>query len=146
MPTDEKRLAEIAERLNEAKAYATANSRVQSAAAIDLEYLLSLVASLSRRAGEADINDIADRQHDWLTRMGWTKTNALEDCGLICSEVGEAVNECRGEQPTEEFGIELADIILRTLGVARKNKINIVAKIAEKMAINEERGTRGRLK
>jgi NTP pyrophosphatase (non-canonical NTP hydrolase) len=112
----------------------------------DCAYLLSLISDLSRRAGEADINDIADRQYSWLKRMGWTKTNALEDCGLICSEVGEAVNECRGELPTEEFGIELADIILRTLGVARKNNIDIVAKIAEKMAINDERGTRGRLK
>jgi NTP pyrophosphatase (non-canonical NTP hydrolase) len=93
-----------------------------------------------------DINEIADRQYEWLVRMGWTETNALEDLALITSEIGEAVNECRGEAPTPEFATELADIILRVVGVAKKNGVNIGEAIAAKMAINEARGTRGRLK
>lgn len=92
------------------------------------------------------INDLAEKQHAWLVKMGWTNTTPLEDCALIASEIGEAVNECRGKKPTAEFGTELADIILRTVGVARKNGIDIEAAILQKMEINFARGTRGRLK
>lgn len=92
------------------------------------------------------ISEIAARQHDWLTRMGWTKTTPLEDLALICSEVGEACNECRGEKPTDHLPEELADIILRTLGMAQKLNIDIAKAVADKMAVNELRGTRGRLK
>ena len=92
-----------------------------------------------------ELNEIADRQHDWLVRMGWTKATPLEDLALIASEVGEAVNECRGEQPTPELGTELADIVLRVLGMARKLNIDIAAALVEKMELNERRGTRGRV-
>lgn len=92
-----------------------------------------------------ELNEIADRQHDWLVRMGWTKATPLEDLALIASEVGEAVNECRGEQPTPELGTELADIVLRVLGMARKLDIDIAAALVAKMELNERRGTRGRV-
>jgi len=93
------------------------------------------------------INELARKQHDWLVSVGWVgKTTPLEDIALIASEIGEAANECRGEKPTEKFGSELADIILRTLGLAEKEGIDMEAEISAKMAINEARGTRGRLK
>jgi NTP pyrophosphatase (non-canonical NTP hydrolase) len=92
-----------------------------------------------------DINEIADRQHEWLCRVGWMNATPLEDLALIASEVGEAVNECRGEKPTQKLGTELADIVLRTLGMARKLNIDIAADMEAKMALNEHRGTRGRV-
>jgi NTP pyrophosphatase (non-canonical NTP hydrolase) len=79
--------------------------------------------------------------------MGWTdKTTTLEDIALIASEIGEAANECRGEKIGDGLKDELADIILRTLGTARKAGINIESAIVEKMRKNRERGNSGRLK
>lgn len=91
-----------------------------------------------------DINEIAERQYDWVERMGWHNKTVLEALALIASEVGEAVNECRGEAPTPEFGAELADIILRVADLAQWQGVDLSAAISEKMAINEARGTRGR--
>lgn len=91
-----------------------------------------------------NINDIAAKQFDWVERMGWHNKTVLETLALIASEVGEAVNECRGDAPTQDFGTELADIILRVADLAQWQGINLAEVIAEKMAINEERGTRGR--
>lgn len=67
-----------------------------------------------------NINDIRTHQHyDWIERMCWHNNTVLEALALIASEVGEAVNECRGEAPTEAFGEELADIILRVADLAQ---------------------------
>jgi NTP pyrophosphatase (non-canonical NTP hydrolase) len=76
--------------------------------------------------------------------MNWHNKTVLEALALIGSEVGEAVNECRGEKPTENFGEELADIILRTLDLAEWQGIDIQKTILDKMAKNETNGTRGR--
>jgi NTP pyrophosphatase (non-canonical NTP hydrolase) len=91
-----------------------------------------------------DINTIAERQYDWVERMGWHNKTVLEALALIASEVGEAVNECRGEKPTENFGVELADIILRVADLAKTHNINLAEVIEKKMALNEINGTRGR--
>jgi NTP pyrophosphatase (non-canonical NTP hydrolase) len=90
------------------------------------------------------INELCARQYDWVERMGWHNKTVLEALALIASEVGEAVNECRGEEPTEAFGEELADILLRTFDLAQWQGIDLEAAILRKMAINEQRGTRGR--
>ena len=90
------------------------------------------------------INEICARQYDWVERMGWHNKTVLEALALIASEVGEAVNECRGDAPTEAFGEELADILLRVADLAQWQGIDLGAQVARKMAINEERGTRGR--
>jgi NTP pyrophosphatase (non-canonical NTP hydrolase) len=91
-----------------------------------------------------NINEIAEKQFDWVERMGWHNKTPLEALALIASEVGEAVNECRGEKPTKEFGTELADIILRVADLAHWQGIDLAAAIAAKMEVNESRGTRGR--
>lgn len=90
------------------------------------------------------INEICASQYDWVERMGWHNKTVLEALALIASEVGEAVNECRGDAPTEAFGEELADIILRVADLAQWLGIDLGSQVARKMAINEERGTRGR--
>jgi NTP pyrophosphatase (non-canonical NTP hydrolase) len=91
-----------------------------------------------------DINELAAKQYDWVERMGWHNKTVLEALALIASEVGEAVNECRGEAPTPEFGSELVDIILRVVDLAQWQQIDLNDEIVKKMAINEARGTRGR--
>ena len=90
------------------------------------------------------INEICAKQYDWVERMGWHNKTVLEALALIASEVGEAVNECRGIEPTPEFATELADIILRIADLAAWQKIDLAAVIRAKMDVNEARGTRGR--
>lgn len=90
------------------------------------------------------INEIAAKQFDWVERMGWHNKTVLEALALIASEVGEAVNECRGDKPTELLGTELADIVLRVADLAQWQGIDLAAVIAGKMELNEQRGTRGR--
>ena len=93
-----------------------------------------------------NLRTIATTQFAWVERMGWHNKTVLECLALIASEVGEAINECRGEEPTAEFGPELADIILRTVDLAKATGIDIENEVLKKMAINEQRGTRGRMK
>ena len=90
------------------------------------------------------LNELAEMQFDWVERMGWHNKTVLEALALIASEVGEAVNECRGEKPTAELGEELADIILRTIDLAQWQGIDIELEVLCKMAKNEKNGTRGR--
>jgi NTP pyrophosphatase (non-canonical NTP hydrolase) len=98
------------------------------------------------QAKQIGINEIAKQNFDWVERMGWHNKSVLEALALVASEVGEAVNECRHEQPTEEFGEELADIVLRVLDIAHWQNIDLEKKILDKMAKNQQRGSRGRLK
>ena len=90
------------------------------------------------------INELAAKHYEWVERMGWHNKTVLEALALIASEVGEAVNECRGEEPTKALGEELADIILRVVDLAQWQGIDLAAEIAAKMEKNEARGTRGR--
>lgn len=86
-----------------------------------------------------DLNDLAHRQGQWLKEMGWWKNKTiLESLMLVVSECGEAANEVRGAKPTEEFETELADIILRVLGIAEENGINIQQAVLNKMNRNME--------
>jgi NTP pyrophosphatase (non-canonical NTP hydrolase) len=83
------------------------------------------------------LNEVSKKHHEWLKEMGWVGvTTPLEQLALITSEIGEAVNECRGDKPTENFQLELADIILRTLGLAERFNIDMEAAITKKMALN----------
>lgn len=109
----------------------------------ELAELKATVAALAKQ-NEMRLNEIAAKQYDWVERMGWHNKTVLENLALIASEVGEAVNECRGETPTPEFGTELADIILRVVDLAQGQGIDIEAILEAKMALNEKRGTRGR--
>lgn len=93
------------------------------------------------------LNEISDKHHKWLEEMGWVgKLTTIELLMLVVGECGEAANEVRGEAPTEKFKHELADIILRTLGIAKRYNIDIEKAIEEKMAINVIKGTQGRIK
>jgi NTP pyrophosphatase (non-canonical NTP hydrolase) len=93
-----------------------------------------------------DINKTAELHWEWIKKLGWNNKLVLEELALVASEVGEAINECRGSKPTDHFGEELADIILRVFGVAKHQGIDIDEEIRLKMIKNEKRGTRGRIK
>ena len=93
-----------------------------------------------------EINLLAQEQWLWVDKMGWHNKLPLEYVALIASEIGEVANECRGEQPTEKLGEELADIILRTLDMGHQFGFNMSAEIQAKMIKNYNNGTRGRLK
>ena len=92
------------------------------------------------------ISEIAEQNYLWVEQMGWHNKTVLEALALVASEVGEAINECRQETPTEDFGEELADIVLRVLDIAHWQGVDIEQKIKDKMAKNQARGSRGRIK
>jgi NTP pyrophosphatase (non-canonical NTP hydrolase) len=92
------------------------------------------------------INEIAEKNYQWVEKMGWHNKTTLEALALVASEVGEAINECRNDKPTEAFGEELADIVLRVLDISHWQGIDIEKEIIAKMIKNEQRGTRGRAK
>jgi len=93
-----------------------------------------------------DLKKISHQHYEWVEAMGWHNKTVLEALALVASEVGEAINECRGEQPTEHFGEELADIMLRVLDLAYWQGIDIEQKMLNKIALNAQRGNRGRIK
>ena len=92
------------------------------------------------------INDIAKQNYEWVEKMGWHNKTTLEALALVASEVGEAINECRNEKPTDAFGEELADIVLRVLDIAYWQGVDLEKEIHAKMQKNQLRGTRGRSK
>ena len=92
------------------------------------------------------LNEIAEKNYQWVEKMGWHNKTPLEALALVASEVGEAIKECRNEKPTEAFGEELADIVLRVLDLAHWQGVDIEKEIANKMEKNILRGTRGRQK
>lgn len=94
-----------------------------------------------------EVNDVVKRHTDWVKSVGWwNSTTVLEDLALISSEIGEAVNECRGNKPTKNFGKELADIVLRVCTVCGKNNINLNEELDKKIKLNYKKGNKGRVK
>lgn len=92
------------------------------------------------------INELAEKNYLWVEKMGWHNKTPLEALALVASEVGEAINECRHEIPSKHFGEELADIVLRVLDLAHWHNIDMEKELLLKMAKNEQRGNRGRIK
>lgn len=87
-----------------------------------------------------NISELAEKHHAWIESMGWHNKSVLENLALVASEVGEAINECRGAEPTEKFKVELADIVLRVMDLAHGQGIDLNDEILKKMAINLEKG------
>ena len=96
---------------------------------------------------QANINALATEHWLWCERMGWHNKTLLEYLALVGSEVGEAVNECRGERPTDNFAEECADIILRTLDLMVQYKITPSVALEAKITKNLAKGKKpGRIK
>lgn len=92
------------------------------------------------------LKEIATQHYNWVEDMGWHgKATPLELLALIASEIGEAVNECRGKEPTDKLGSELSDIILRTLDMSLVLGIDIEKELLNKIQANKMRGSKGRI-
>lgn len=76
-----------------------------------------------------DFNAIGARHHVWVEAMGWHNKTRLESLALIASEIGEAAGECLNG-PTEHFGEELADIVLRTVDLAHSEGIDLSGEVS----------------
>lgn len=63
----------------------------------------------------------------------------IAEIGLITTECAEAMEECRNEQLDGSLAYELADIVIRTLNFATRNKINLEPFILEKHKRNMRR-------
>jgi NTP pyrophosphatase (non-canonical NTP hydrolase) len=139
--------------INDLRALYTAAMRLRDTAPVDNDFpemmhnfdgaLLSARKSIHTYEVQS-VSELCQKQYAWVERMGWHNKTVLEALALIASEVGEAVNECRGEVPTENFKTELADICLRTFDLAEWQGIDLLAAIQSKMELNELNGTRGR--
>lgn len=86
------------------------------------------------------INQFANNHWSWIEDMGWHGKRPLESIALIASEVGELANEYRGDEPGEEAGSELADIILRCLDFAVQYNIDIETELIKKYNKNILKG------
>ena len=91
------------------------------------------------------LNDRAMEIHQFVNACNWRNKNNLECLALIASEVGEAVNECRGHYPTSNFKFELIDVLLRTLDLCQQNEIDVDAVFDLKMEMNNAKLESGEL-
>lgn len=96
---------------------------------------------------KADLTNVAKLHYDWVESMGWHNSSTnLEKLALIASEIGEAVNECRGTEPTENLKYELADIMLRVIDLQMLLGYDIELNLKHKVYKNILRGNKNRLK
>ena len=67
---------------------------------------------------------IADQHYKWIESVGWArKRTPIENLGRIGSEIGELINECRGEDAlSENFDEELADVILASITAIKESQ------------------------
>lgn len=89
---------------------------------------------------------LQEKQFNFVEKQNWHNKTRLEYLALISSEVGEAINEARGEKVDEKFYFELADIFLRLLDLAEVEKINLIEYALKKMELNELRTFKGKVK
>ena len=94
---------------------------------------------MDKDRNESDLTKIAIKHHAWVESKGWHNKTPLEYLALISSEVGEAVQECRGILPTEDLQYELADIVLRVMDLSVELNINLYTAIQMKMADNSSK-------
>lgn len=85
------------------------------------------------------LDDLQKKQWHWVEEQGWHNKTRLECLALITSEVGEAVNEARGENVKEAYYLELADIGLRLIDLAEEEGISLQEYMEKKMEINLQR-------
>jgi NTP pyrophosphatase (non-canonical NTP hydrolase) len=88
--------------------------------------------------------EVSARYNIWRRRQGYRQSTTLEQLGLVAGEIGEAVNECRNDVPTPALQLELADIVLRVMGIADMLDFDLEKAILTKIQINERTGNKGR--
>lgn len=77
-----------------------------------------------------NLNLLAQKHYEWVEAMNWHNKTVLEALALIASEIGESAYEHLDEVPTEHFGEELADIMLRTLDLGCWQKVDMNTEVS----------------
>lgn len=77
-----------------------------------------------------NLNELAEKHYQWVEAMNWHNKTVLEALALIASEIGESAFEYLDDTPTEHFGEELADIMLRTLDLGCWQKVDMNSEVA----------------
>ena len=111
-------------------------------------YIKKLKEYIQKLEQITSINQLAEHQYTWIenNHPHWHTKSTLECLALIASEVGEAVNEARGKEVTNNFKYELIDIILRTLDLAHQLDINVEEALKEKIELNLTRDFSNKVK
>ena len=100
-----------------------------------------------------NLNQIGAVRHQHVVKNGWDKHSWGEECALIHAEVSELFEECAdAKKPIqspknyydkkgkpEGIPAELADIVIKTCGLAVAWDVDLDAAVAEKLAYNETR-------
>jgi NTP pyrophosphatase (non-canonical NTP hydrolase) len=105
-----------------------------------------------------NLNELGDYANAAASANGWHRsrkdeygtlrqTSTFERLALVHSEVSEALEAFRKhgadewdvDGKPEGFGSELADIVIRTVGLARMNRIDLDEMVATKMKYNARR-------
>jgi len=90
-----------------------------------------------------EITKIA-KEHGWHETSSnvWTERHKVPCMlALIHSEVSEALEAFRTDE-ADHFGLELADVIIRTLDLANLIGLDMDGLVAQKMEINRKRSRR----
>ena len=72
-----------------------------------------------------NINQLAQKHYEWVEAMNWHNKTVLESLALIASEIGESAFEHLDSTPTNHFGEELADIMLRALDLGYCQQVDM---------------------
>lgn len=109
-------------------------------------------------AFEEELTDIALRVMDLLqglnvnidlqlesVELTWPLNLSLHSAlGQLTVDLAKCVNACRGDSPTPALTINLAVMLARVVAIAEGRGIDLASQVDRKMAINEQRGSRGR--
>ena len=72
---------------------------------------------------EKTLSQFADEHYEWIETVGWAGVRTpLESLGRIGSEIGELVNECRGDKLGDGFADEISDVILSCITFIKENE------------------------
>ena len=120
--------------IKRAATYGRATDESAEAKFCGLEVLIAELQSDHAAAVLYVFRILATTSADFLMRMEWWgKKTPLESLMLVVSEAGEAANEVRADQPTDHFPEELADIVLRVIGLAAEQNVDLGAAIIKKI-------------
>jgi NTP pyrophosphatase (non-canonical NTP hydrolase) len=86
------------------------------------------------------LSDVVD-----TSQVTWHGKTLLEQFADVLVDLARWVNTARSATLSPEFGALTGRILSRVLVLAEQNGVDLEAQILRKMAINEQRGTRGRL-
>jgi hypothetical protein len=71
------------------------------------------------------LNELSKIHYKWVEEMNWTGGPILSRLSLIGSEIGEASDECRLKELTDDFKLEVSDIVLRSVALMEEFDIQV---------------------